>query len=144
VIGYRVELSSIKASIIEDCLQVVRVTTDLRGSGPRRVRRRNMASNPPLAGAVIALCATTQASAQGTGDVERAALMSSERASTVTRSGAANPSRRTPMQPFEAIARFQGLAAPSLFELLRTSHETMPNIFIDTNDLRDVAAYILA
>ena len=46
--------------------------------------------------------------------------------------------------PFEAIAQTSGLAAPSLFMLLRTSHETMPNIVIATKDLEDVVAYILS
>jgi hypothetical protein len=40
--------------------------------------------------------------------------------------------------PLEAIAYFPGLAASSLFILLRTSHQTIPNVVIETNDLRDV------
>jgi mono/diheme cytochrome c family protein len=108
------------------------------------MERREMAGNVLFAGAVIALFAVTKASAQDVGDVERGRAYV-ERACAdchaVRRNQAESPNPNA--FSFEAIARFPGLAAPSLFELLRTSHKTMPNIVIETNDLRDVVAYIL-
>jgi mono/diheme cytochrome c family protein len=98
-----------------------------------------------LATVVIALFAATHASAQDIGDVERGRAYV-ERACVdchaVRRDQSESPNLNA--IPFEAIAHFPGLAAPSLFELLRTSHKTMPNIVIETNDLHDVVAYILS
>jgi len=103
-----------------------------------------MATNLALAGAVIAFAAT-QASAQDAGDVERGrAYVERACADCHAVRRDQSESRNPNAIPFEAIAHFPGLAAPSLFVLLRTSHATMPNIVIETNDLRDVVAYILS
>lgn len=44
---------------------------------------------------------------------------------------------------FEDIAATPGMSAIALTVALRTSHDTMPNLVIPADELRDVIAYIL-
>jgi len=51
-----------------------------------------------------------------------------------------SPHRQAP--PFERIAQVPGMTTTALTVALRTSHETMPNIMLESQDLRDITAYI--
>jgi mono/diheme cytochrome c family protein len=78
-------------------------------------------------------------------DAERGLLYATANCSechAVTPEQAESPNIDAP--PFAAVARTEGMSAPSLFTLLRTSHQTMPNLVIQANDLNDVVAYILS
>ncbi len=44
---------------------------------------------------------------------------------------------------FEDIAAVPGMTALALSVALRTSHDTMPNLIIPADEMRDVIAYIL-
>ena len=91
------------------------------------------------------LAAASTAGAQEDGNAERGLLFATENCTechAITPEQAESPNIDAP--PFAAIARTQGISAPSLFTLLRTSHQTMPNIVIPADDLNDVVAYILS
>ena len=45
---------------------------------------------------------------------------------------------------FQAIASVPGMTATALSAALHTSHQTMPNVVLDPNELPDVVAYILS
>jgi len=45
---------------------------------------------------------------------------------------------------FQTIASVPGMTATALSVALHTSHETMPNVVLDPNELPDVVAYILS
>jgi mono/diheme cytochrome c family protein len=45
---------------------------------------------------------------------------------------------------FQAIASVSGMTATALSAALHTSHETMPNVVLNPNELADVVAYILS
>jgi len=45
---------------------------------------------------------------------------------------------------FERLANISGMTSSALTVALRTSHRTMPNVIIDSNDTSDLVAYILS
>ena len=45
---------------------------------------------------------------------------------------------------FETIAKTPGMTAIALTAVLRTSHQTMPNVIVADDDLRNVVAYVLS
>jgi mono/diheme cytochrome c family protein len=45
---------------------------------------------------------------------------------------------------FETIANLPGISAMALTVALRTSHRTMPNLILESDDVRNIAAYILS
>ena len=45
---------------------------------------------------------------------------------------------------FEAIANVPGMTGIALTVALQTSHRSMPNLMLDTDELRNIAAYILS
>ncbi len=45
---------------------------------------------------------------------------------------------------FEAVAKSPGMTAIALTVALKTSHRTMPNLMLDSDELRNVAAYIMS
>jgi mono/diheme cytochrome c family protein len=53
-----------------------------------------------------------------------------------------SPNARAPS--FEAIARTPGMTSTALTVALRTSHETMPNLMFEADELQDVIAYVLS
>jgi mono/diheme cytochrome c family protein len=53
-----------------------------------------------------------------------------------------SPNARAPS--FEAIARTPGMTGTVLAVALRTSHETMPNLMFEADELQDVIAYTLS
>ena len=46
--------------------------------------------------------------------------------------------------PFQTIAAVPGMTATALSAALRTSHQTMPNLVLDPDELADIVAYILS
>lgn len=52
-----------------------------------------------------------------------------------------SPNRAAPR--FETIANISGMTSTALLVALRTSHQTMPNLVLDGDELRGVIAYIL-
>jgi mono/diheme cytochrome c family protein len=45
---------------------------------------------------------------------------------------------------FQAIASIPGMTATALSAALHTSHQTMPNLVLDPDELADIVAYILS
>jgi mono/diheme cytochrome c family protein len=45
---------------------------------------------------------------------------------------------------FETIANTRGMTATALAVALQSSHQTMPNVMLKANELRDITAYILS
>ena len=45
---------------------------------------------------------------------------------------------------FEAVANVPGMTAIALTAALQTSHRTMPNLVLDSDELRNITAYILS
>ena len=45
---------------------------------------------------------------------------------------------------FEAVSNIPGMSAIALTVALQTSHPTMPNLMLDSEELRNIAAYILS
>jgi mono/diheme cytochrome c family protein len=45
---------------------------------------------------------------------------------------------------FEAVANSPGMSAIAVAVALQTSHPTMPNLMLDSDELRNIAAYILS
>src|SRR3954469_11495212 len=53
-----------------------------------------------------------------------------------------SPNARAPS--FEAIAHTPGMTGTALSVALRTSHETMPNLMFEADELQNLIAYILS
>src|SRR3954452_3818022 len=53
-----------------------------------------------------------------------------------------SPNHQAPS--FEQISRVPGMTAAALTVALQTSHKTMPNIMLEPDELRNVAAYIVS
>ena len=53
-----------------------------------------------------------------------------------------SPDARAPA--FQALASTPGMTGTALTVALRTSHETMPNLMLEREELRNVIAYILS
>jgi mono/diheme cytochrome c family protein len=60
----------------------------------------------------------------------------------VEKTGAPSPNRNAP--PFGTVAATSGMTAMALRTWLQTSHPTMPNIVLNSNERADVIAYILS
>ncbi len=45
---------------------------------------------------------------------------------------------------FEAVAKSPGMTAIALTVALKTSHRAMPNLMLDSDELRNIAAYIMS
>jgi mono/diheme cytochrome c family protein len=60
----------------------------------------------------------------------------------IDKSQLASPNPASPR--FVAIANSKGITALALTVALRTSHREMPNLILETDDLRDVIAYIIS
>jgi mono/diheme cytochrome c family protein len=54
------------------------------------------------------------------------------------------PSPNSAAPRFETIANVPGMTAIALSVALQRSHQTMPNINLNANELRDIVAYILS
>jgi mono/diheme cytochrome c family protein len=60
----------------------------------------------------------------------------------VEREPARSPNPASPS--FEAIANVPGMTAMALSSALQTSHRSMPNVLLDSNQLRSIVAYVLS
>lgn len=60
----------------------------------------------------------------------------------VQQSDSASPNSMAP--PFKQIASTPGMSVTALSVWSRTSHPTMPNLFIEPSDMDDLIAYILS
>lgn len=54
------------------------------------------------------------------------------------------PSPNSAAPRFETIANIPGMTSTALSVALRTSHQTMPNLVLDGDELQGVVAYILS
>ena|SRR5688572_17700884 len=57
---------------------------------------------------------------------------------------AQTPSPKTAAPRFETIANVPGMTATALSAALQSSHQTMPNVMLDANELGDIIAYFLS
>ena len=91
------------------------------------------------------LGATTHLQAQETGRPQegraRAQQLCAE-CHNVEKGSAGSPNPLAPS--FEIVAAVPGMTSTALRAALRTSHRTMPNIMLETNELADIVAYILS
>lgn len=99
-----------------------------------------------IAATVIALSASSlQASAQDYGDPQKgqafARMICSECHSVEARQ-APSPNNKAP--GFAAVANTSGMTAMALRTWLQTSHPTMPNLVLKTEDRDNIIAYILS
>ena len=53
-------------------------------------------------------------------------------------------SPKTAAPRFETIANVPGMTATALSAALQSSHQTMPNVMLDANELGDIIAYFLS
>jgi len=60
----------------------------------------------------------------------------------IERTQARSPNPAAPR--FETIASVPGMTATALSAALQTPHQTMPNVMLNANELRDIVAYILS
>src|SRR3954447_9762969 len=101
----------------------------------------------PVAAAMILLLALVPlcANAQEVGD-PRAGLASAHEVCASCHAVQAGETRSPNAQApsFEAIARTPGMTGTALTVALRTSHETMPNLILEREELDNVIAYILS
>ena len=101
----------------------------------------------PVAAAMILLLASAPlcANAQEAGD-PRAGLASAREVCAschaVQAGETRSPNAKAPS--FEAIARTPGMTGTALTVALRSSHETMPNLMLEREELENVIAYILS
>ena len=99
----------------------------------------------PVAAAMILASAPLCAHAQEVGD-PRAGLASAREVCASCHAVQAGETRSPNAQApsFEAIARTSGMTGTALTVALRTSHETMPNLMLEREELENVIAYILS
>ena len=99
----------------------------------------------PVAAAMILALAPLCANAQEVGD-PRAGLASAREVCAschaVQAGETRSPNAKAPS--FEAIARTPGMTSTALTVALRTSHETMPNLMFEADELQNLIAYILS
>jgi mono/diheme cytochrome c family protein len=60
----------------------------------------------------------------------------------VERGPARSPNPASP--PFETIANVPGMTAMALSAALQSPHRSMPNVMLDSNQLRSIVAYVLS
>jgi mono/diheme cytochrome c family protein len=94
---------------------------------------------------LAAVCAGSMATqAQETGSVSRGLLVAEERCAgchDITRGAEYSPTFGAPT--FEQIAITPGMTATALSAILKTSHPTMPNLMLSSDELSNITAYIL-
>ena len=104
-----------------------------------------MTSRPILAAVVILSATILQASAQEFGDAKKGqafAQMICAECHSVTAGPAFSPNSKAPA--FSTVANTSGMTAMALRTWLQTSHPTMPNLVLKTEERDNVIAYILS
>lgn len=95
---------------------------------------------------LAAMCAgSVGAQAQETGSVSQGLLVAEERCAGchgITRDAEYSPAFGAPT--FGQIALTQGMTATALSATLKTSHRTMPNLMLNSDELSNITAYILS
>jgi mono/diheme cytochrome c family protein len=104
-------------------------------------------TRPMVSFAVAAalLVATTHMQAQEIGQPQKGRALAQQLCAdchAVQKGSTVSPIGNAP--PFGTIAAVPGMTATALHAALLTSHRTMPNVTLETNDLDDMAAYILS
>lgn len=94
---------------------------------------------------IISSLAGSQAWAQEAGNPGRGFVLAQQICSechAIEKAQDRSPNAAAPR--FETIANIPGMTATALAVALRTSHQTMPNIMLNANELSDITAYILS
>ena len=60
----------------------------------------------------------------------------------IERAPSRSPNSASP--PFETIANVPGMTGMALSAALQSSHRSMPNVMLDSNQLRSIVAYVLS
>src|SRR4051812_32462279 len=82
--------------------------------------------------------------AQDSGQVKDGLALAQQvcgRCHAIDKSGTSSPNPAAPR--FEVIANTPGMTALALTVALRTPHREMPNLILEADEIRNVAAYIL-
>jgi mono/diheme cytochrome c family protein len=98
-----------------------------------------------LAAMTLVMLAAAPAFAQVPGDPAKGRQFAQQICSechNVEKGQRASPNGQAPN--FETIAKTPGMTAIALTAVLRTSHQTMPNVIVADDDLRNVVAYVLS
>ena len=96
-------------------------------------------------GVVVSLLAGGQAWAQDAGNRGAGLILARQICSechAVEKAQARSPNVAAPR--FETIAGTPGMTATALSAALQSSHQTMPNVMLNGNELSDIIAYILS
>jgi mono/diheme cytochrome c family protein len=95
---------------------------------------------------LVAVCAASVgARAQETGSISEGLVTAEERCSGchgIARGAEYSPTFGAPT--FEHIALTPGMTATALSAALKTSHRTMPNLILSSDELANITAYILS
>jgi mono/diheme cytochrome c family protein len=94
---------------------------------------------------VVVSIAAGAASQEDVGDPAAGALVAADICASchgVSPGDITSPNPDAP--PFQAVAETPGMTATALFAWLTTTHPTMPNIILETDDRRNVVAYVLS
>ncbi|MGO4175785.1 c-type cytochrome [Bosea sp. TAF32] len=84
-------------------------------------------------------------SAQQVGDAQKGLAFAREACAAchaVERGQPSSPNTKAP--PFAAIANTRTTTGMALYAFLQTSHPTMPNLILETDEIANVVAYILS
>ena len=95
--------------------------------------------------AMVAFLASRDSAAQEVGSAGRGLALAQQvcaRCHGVEKQQTQSPNGDAPA--FQAIASVPGMTATALSAALHTSHQTMPNLVLDPDELADIVAYILS
>jgi mono/diheme cytochrome c family protein len=100
-----------------------------------------------IAAAIIlgSAVASRHAQAQAAGDPQAGLALAREVCASchaVLAGETQSPNARAPS--FEAIAHTPGMTSTALTVALRTSHQTMPNLMFEADELQNLIAYVLS
>ncbi len=95
-----------------------------------------------MIGATAVLFGPGHAAAQDIGKGQRLAREVCSICHAVDKTQAQSPNPKAPR--FETIANVPGMTATALAVALRTSHETMPNLMLDPDEVQGISSYILS
>jgi mono/diheme cytochrome c family protein len=98
-----------------------------------------------LAAVITFPIASGHSTAQEVGSAARGLVLAQQvcaRCHAVQKQQTQSPNNDAPS--FQAIASIPGMTATALSAALHTSHQTMPNLVLDPDELADIVAYILS
>ena len=93
---------------------------------------------------VLMVLASSQVQAQRVDRAKRGLILARQICSQchAVEKGARSPTVSAP--PFEVIANTPGMTATAISAALQTSHRTMPNVMLDSDQLSKIVAYLLS